>query len=165
MLFIWSFYISGKTKKFWLYKFERVSQGNSCEYREYKIILDTSLRWFLRWCWKMKWFCCRMPIFLSKYEPCFWEKSVAFWVVSFCSAAERHGYGPQHDGGGLRGYARDKHGGPCFLIMGTEIVRPGWCEVEGAHRSRTHRVCGLLLSKPRQGQLTSDATLSSLLLH
>lgn len=51
--------------------------------------------------------------------------------MSFCGAAERHGYGPQHVGGGLRGYARDKHGGPRFLIMGTEIVRSGWCEVEG----------------------------------
>lgn len=49
-------------------------------------------------------------------------------------------------------------GGPCFLIMGTEIVR-------SAHQSsRTHRECGLRLSAPRQGQLRSDATPSSLLL-
>lgn len=40
---------------------------------------------------------------------------------------------PQHvgEGGGLHGYAGDKHGGPCFIIMGPEIVRPGWCEVGG----------------------------------
>lgn len=91
---------------------------------------------FLRWWWKRKWFCCWMSIFSSKWKaPLLVEKAAPLiWgLVSFCSwiAAERHGYGPQHVGGGLCGYAPDKHGGPCFLIMGTEIVRSGWCEVEG----------------------------------
>lgn len=91
------------------YKFERVSQGNSCEYRKYKIILDTCLRSFLRWWWKMKWFCCRMCIFSSKYEPRFWEKNDSS-APNMCGAAEHHGNGPQHVDGGLRGYTRDKQG-------------------------------------------------------